>query len=42
MRVAEAIRELNDRIYEMREKYCDHCQEFTCDECNEETDGNEE
>ena len=42
MKVIDAINELDGKKREITQKYCDHCQEFTCDWCNEEMEGDTE
>ena len=42
MTADELIRKLENEIYELREKYCESCQEWDCEYCWAEVDGGEE
>lgn len=42
MTADELIRKLENEIYELREKYCEGCQEWDCDNCWADADGEEE
>ena len=35
MKVIDAINDLENKKREIAEKYCDNCQEWTCEECRE-------
>lgn len=33
MRLIDKIEQLEAEIEEIREKYCDYCQEYSCEDC---------
>ena len=41
MRVVDKIEELKEEIESLTEKYCENCQEFTCDYCWARIEGDE-
>lgn len=41
MRVVDKIEKLKEEIEKLTEKYCEQCQEFTCDYCWARIEGDE-